>query len=158
MMRDTVGKISRDLVISSSSDTHSSADQMRENLTEYDKNIYECIGIGKKEYMFDFYVIVITKKEKLMPNVLRHYFLSRHSCPTPQYDEAVYRYHRKDDRIEFLWVVPSKETCQYFVMNALDVLDEEKELLNFVLQFTNGDLDLLAKKLNNEKDGLIIAE
>lgn len=158
MNRDTVGKISRDLVMSSGAETHSATDQMHENLKEYDNNIYECIEIGKKEYMFDFYVIVITKKEKLMPNVLRHYFLSRHSCPTPQYDEAVYKYHRKADHIEFLWVIPSKDTCDYFVVNSLNIAEEERELLNFVLRFTSGELDSFAKKLNNEVDGLIIVE
>lgn len=150
MIHDTVGKISRDLIIKSGDETHSVTEQMQENLSEYDKNIYECIEIGKKEYMFDFYIIVITKKEKLMPNVLRHYFLSRHSCPTPQYDEAVYKYHRTEDRIEFLWVVPSKETCEYFVVNSLSIIEEERELLNFVLQFTNGDLDIKAKQMNGE--------
>lgn len=156
MQRDTVGKVARDLLIKSGDENHSVNEQMSENLSEYDKNIYECIERSKKEFMFDFYVIVITKNEKLMPNVLRHYFLSRHSCPTPQYDEAVYKYHRKDDRIEFLWVVPSKPTCEHFVMNALTIPDEEKELLNFVLKFTSGELDALAQKLNNEKDGLIL--
>jgi hypothetical protein len=157
-MKNTVGKISLELANNLSDNTHSAHDQMRENLTEYDKNIYECIERSKKDFMFDFYVIVITKKEKLMQNVLRHYFLSRNSCPTPQYDEAVYKFHRKDEKLDFLWVVPSKETCDYFVANALNIPDEERELLNFVLQFTNGDLDARAKKLNNEKDGLIVTD
>ena len=156
MIHETVGKISRDLIIQSGDENHSPQEQMSENLSEYDKNIYECIELSKKDFMFDFYVIVITKKEKLMPNVLRHYFLSRNSCPTPQYDEAVYKFHRREERVEFLWVVPSKETCQYFVVNSLNIVEDERELLNFVLQFTNGDLDALAKKLNNEKDGLVL--
>jgi len=148
--RKTAGQISQELAVKSVDDSHSAHDQMRENLIEYDKNLYECIDDGKKSYIFDFYVIIITKKERLMQNVLRQYFLSRHSCPTPEYDQTVYKYDRKKDCPEFLWVVPSKETCDYFISNALQIPEEERQLLDFILQFTNGDLDKLAKKLNNE--------
>jgi len=55
-----------------------------------------------------FYVCVITKKERLMDNVLRNYFLARSTCPTPQYDQTVYKYHRDSGAIQFLWVLPSK--------------------------------------------------
>lgn len=150
MTRETVGKISQELAIKSLDDTHSAHDQMQESLNEYDKNLYECIESGKKAFMFDFYVVVITKKERLMQNVLRNYFIPRFSCPTPQYDETVYKYHRKEDYIEFLWVVPSKDTCEHMIQNALLIPSEEKQLLDFVLSFTNGDLDILAKKLNGE--------
>jgi hypothetical protein len=152
MPHKTVGKIATDLLIDAN-ETHSVNDQMRENLTEYDKNIYECIELGKKEYDNDFYIVVITKNEKLLQNVLRHYFLSRKSCPSPQYDEAVYKYHRSEERIEFLWVVPSKDTCEYFVVNSIQIPEEERQLLDFVLRFTNGDLNLVAKKMNGELFG-----
>ena len=37
-----------------------------------------------------------------------------------------------------------------FVINALEIVDEEKGLLNFVLKFTDGTLLAMAKKLNGE--------
>lgn len=153
MKPKTVGKIATDLLINAN-ETHSVTEQMQENLSEYDKNIYECIELGKKEYTGDFYLVVITKNEKLLQNVLRHYFLSRQSCPSPQYDEAVYKYHSSEERVEFLWVVPSKQTCEYFVVNSLQIPEEERQLLDFVLRFTNGDLNLLAKKMNGEIEGV----
>lgn len=151
--RKTAGQVSQELAVKSVDNSHSAHDQMRENLIEYDKMICQCIETGKKEFAGDFYVVVITKKERLMQNVLRNYFLTRESCPTPQYDEAVYKFHKKDDRIEFLWVVPAKDVCEYIIENALLIPEEERDLLNFVLQFTNGDLDVLAKKLNGEIEG-----
>ena len=43
-----------------------------------------------------------------------------------------------------------------FKQNALQVVDEEKELLRFVLQFDDGTLLKLCKKLNGEETDTII--
>ena len=92
----------------------------------------------------------LTKKEKLLNNVLRNYFFPTQACPTPTWDQAIYHYHSADDRLEFLWVIPSKDTCELFQENALYIVPEEKELLRFVLDFEDGTLLRLAKKLNKE--------
>ena len=123
-------------------------EQMREQLSEYDQNMFDCIGDAKNKYPTDFYVTVITKKERLMPNVMRNYFFARHSCPTPDYDQTVYLYTRTDDSIEFLWVIPSKQTCLYMVTNPLEI--QERELLQFVLDFADGTLMKKSMILNKE--------
>ncbi len=151
MKRDTVGKLSSEL-LKQESPTNSPIELEREMHTEYDKNIDECITSGKKKYNHNFYVIVITKRERLMPNVFRNYFFARETCPTPDWDQAVYRFMRSVDAIEFLWVIPSKDTCEHLKQNALYVSSEEKELLHFVLDFSDGTLLKLAKKLNKEKE------
>ena len=151
MKRDTVGKLSSEL-LKQESPTNSPIELEREMHTEYDKNISECIDSGKKQYNHNFYVVVITKRERLMPNVFRNYFFPRETCPTPDWDQAVYRYMRSVDCVEFLWVIPSKDTCEHLKQNALYVSPEEKELLNFVLDFSDGTLLLMAKKLNKERE------
>ncbi len=124
---------------------------MREQLTEWDNNIELAVEQGLKDYMVgDFYVVVSTKKERLLPNVLRNYFFTRFSCPSPEYDQTVYRYHRADDALEFLWVVPSKDACQHFYNNPLQTSEDERELLEYVLSFLDGTLLNRAKKLNGE--------
>ena len=151
MTRETVGKIATDLLPNQIDDTHTAIDQMREQLTEWDKNIELAVEQGLKDYMVgDFYVVVSTKKERLLPNVLRNYFFTRFSCPTPEYDQTVYRYHRADDALEFLWVVPSKDTCHHFYNNPLQIEGDERELLEYVLSFMDGTLLYKAKKLNGE--------
>ncbi len=153
MTKQTIGDISSKLIIKQSDDTHSAHEQMEENLTDYDKNLYECVESAKSIYVIgDFYVVVTTKKERLMPNVIRNYFFSRYSCPTPEYDQIVYKFHRKDEQIEFLWVVPCKETCEIMRLDPLNVPTQEKELLDFVLSFEDGTLLKLSKKLNNEEE------
>lgn len=150
MKRDTVGKLSWDILSNAAVPDYSAEEQMREQLEEWDKNIEEAIESGKKTYTGDFFLVVETKKEPKLQNVLRNYFIPRLTCPTPQYDNTVYKYHRIDDRIEFLWVLPSKATCIMMKEYAVDIPEEQKELLKFVLDDADGTLLRLCKKLNRE--------
>jgi|SoiMetStandDraft_2_1073263.scaffolds.fasta_scaffold00037_5 hypothetical protein len=150
MIRETVGKVSSDL-IKKPHETTSPVEQMREQLGEYDKNIMECVERNKKDFPGDFYVVVLTKRERLMQNVLRNYFYGRVSCPTPDWDQAVYKYNRKDDGIIFMWVIPSKQSCEEMMMNKHLIPLEEYKLLEYVLAFHDGTLLRIAKKLNGEK-------
>lgn len=150
MNKETVGKLSSDLIIKQVDDTHSATDQMKEQLTDWDKNIMECVERGKKDFADDFFVVVITKKERLMQNVLRNYFTCRHSCPTPEWDQTLFRYERSLEKLTFLWVVPSKDTCEFFTRNALQIQGEDKQLLKYVLDLNDGTLLRTAKKLNGE--------
>jgi len=149
MLRKTVGKLAHDLMLKDQ-ETRDPIEIQREIHKDYDKHIQECVDRTKKEHDGDFYIVVITKKERLMKNVLRSFFLGRKSCPTPEWDQTVYKYHRSDDRIEFLWVVPAKDVCEHFKDNMLVIDDKERELLKFVLDYQDGTLLALSKKLNNE--------
>lgn len=151
MTKDTVGKLSSELLPKQVDDTHSAHDQMLEQLSDYDKNIFACAEHGKSQYHGDFYIVVTTKRERLLSNVIRNYFLTRLTCPTPEYDQVVYRYNRADESIDFLWVIPSKDACQFMQSHALEIPKPEHELLNFVLRFMSGDLLKEAKKLNGEQ-------
>ncbi len=122
----------------------------REMHKDYEKHFWEAFETGKKEYAGDFYIVVLTKKEKIMQNVLRNYFVSRKSCPTPNYDQTVYRYDAADDRIDILWVIPDKQTCQIFVSHPLEVVPEERELRDYILDFADGTLFSKMLELNNE--------
>jgi hypothetical protein len=145
----TIGKIATELA---AQDTHAQSpiELEREMHKEYEENIHQCIERGKQEHPGDFFLVVLTKKERLLPNVLRHYYLHRATCPTPDYDQTVYRYFRQHDAHEFLWVVPDKYTCEGLRDNALHVNELERDLLRFVLDFYDDTLMKLSKKLNGE--------
>jgi hypothetical protein len=149
--RETVGKLSSDLIKESHHYDHTANEQMREQLKDYDKNIDTCLERSKKEFEGDFYIVVLTKKERLMQNVIRNYFAGRKSCPTPEYDQVVYRYNKKGNHLEFLWVVPAKDICTLMIQNALNLPSEQRMLLEFVMDFVDGTLFKKAKKLNGEK-------
>jgi len=156
--RPTVGALAVQAQQNAVDNNHSAHEQMLMQLSEYDRNLYECVERCKKDYSGDFFVVVLTKKEKLLQNVIRNFFYGRLSCPTPDYDQTVYRYVREEDVIEFIWVIPSRQTCFWLKDNVLSILPEERELLNFVLQFADGTLYKLAKKLNKEQDDSILIE
>ena len=120
---------------------------------EYGDKLFDTVAKGKQEYPEEpvFFIEDITRQERLLMNVLRHTLFPRISCPTPNYDQTVYRYKKKDDTLELVWTVPSPETCAYYLHNSLMVAPEERELLNFILDFKEGRLELLARRLNNEE-------
>ena len=150
MSKETVGSKASIAKKDEKYNTHSPIEQMREQLSDYDCNIQEAVIEGKKEVHGDFYIVVVTKKERLMDNVLRNYFVRRTTCPTPEWDQIVYKYHRHDDHLEFLWVIPARDVCSFLIHNAIDCPKEQKELLGYVLDFNDGTLTKRAKALNGE--------
>jgi hypothetical protein len=150
MERDTVGKLSTELLQRDVHGDITAGEQMQEQLSDYENNLLECINLRKDNFPGDFYIVVITKRERLMQNVLRHYFFARESCPTPHHDQILYKYHRKEERLEFLWVIPDKESCKDIKNNALDIDPSLKQLLQFVLDYSDGTLDKKAASLNGE--------
>lgn len=153
--QETVGKVSLDL---SQKDPYSRdpIELQREMHKDYVSNVIECINRSKKDFPNDFFVVVITKKERLMPNVLRNYFTARLTCPTPEYDQTVYKYLSKREDLEYLWTIPSKDTVSLLINNALEVSPEERELLMHALSFTDGTYFRKAKELNGEADDSIL--
>lgn len=151
MERDTVGKLSSELIPKAVDNTHTAEDQMREQLADYEKNVWLAVDEGKKKHADDFYVVVLTKKERLMENVLRNYFFTRNSCPTPEWDQTLYKYYRKYDALNYLWTIPDKHTCEMF-KTAKEISSEEMQLAKFVHDFHDGILMKVAKKLNNEQE------
>ncbi len=148
--KQTVGSASLDLMLKNHAQA-SAIDYEREMHKEYEREIFHCIDAHLTKIDGSFFVVVLRKQERLMSNVYRNFFLARKSCPTPTYDQVVYKYHRDLDAVEFLWVVPDMETCAVFTRNALQIDAQEKQLLKFVLDFNDGTLDRLAKTFNNEE-------
>ena len=146
----TVGSAAVELQKNASNDTHSVIDQTEKQISEYYANLVQCVNENKSKFEGDFYLVVITKKERLLENVMRNYFFARVSCPTPDYDQAVYKYDHKGEQVTFIWVIPDKETCLMMINNTALIAPEEQQLLQFVIDYSNGELFRLAKKLNGE--------
>ncbi len=150
MERDTVGKLSTDLLQHDIYGDQTAGDQMSEQLREYEDNIYTAIASGKANYSSDFFIVVITKRERIMSNVIRNYFFARLSCPSPDYDQTVYHYHSEDEHLEFVWVVPSPVAVKDIIKHRHDLDMSLYGLLKFVLEFLDGTLEAKARKLNGE--------
>lgn len=150
MAKETVGKISSDLLQKTpeSTDPIEIERAMQEN---YLDELKACVEKHLTIFSDNFFIVVITKNERLMPNVFRNYFFARQTCPTPDYDQTVFLYNRPLDQIEYIWTIPSQEASHHLKENALQVHPSERGLLDFVLQFADGSLYKLAKKLNGEE-------
>ena len=155
--RDTIGKISSELLAKDYGPVNV-IDQQREMQKEYIDNLVKCVEDHKKDFPGNFFVIVETKTEPLMPNVMRNYFFARWTCPTPTYDQSVFRYNRQDESIEYLWTLPCKDAC-YHIKDNIAIIDKSnQELKYFVLSLFDGSLLRKAKSFNHEKDETILLE
>jgi hypothetical protein len=130
----------------------------REMQKGYIDELSKCVVEFRKKCSADFWVVVLTKRERLMENILRFYYFGRHSCPTPDFDQSLYFYDSKAEEIRFVWSIPDKDTCHHLRNNALYVHDSERNLLQFILEFFDGTLFEKAKRFNKEvKDSPILA-
>jgi len=142
--------------------SHTVADQMSEHLKNYEQKFYSCVDEAKKTYTGDFYIVVLQKREGILEKkiaqsrpidgVLKRYFVARQSCPTPNYDQTVYKYHRDDDRVEFLWTIPDRSMSWFIKENYLSLDPEYQQLVKFIFAFDDGSLLQLAKTLNGEHE------
>lgn len=150
MTKQTLGSIIKDLS-QKSQETTTIIDQQRAMQEGYMKNLLEAVDRGYKKYPGDFFIDVEKKAEVVLNKTFRTYYIDRLTCPTPNYDQDVYRYNRQKGEIEYLWSIPDKETTLTLIENALEVVPEEKSLLNFCLKFADGTLFRLCKQYNGEK-------
>lgn len=149
--KPTVGELSAKLLKNVSDNKHTAYEQMREQLTDYEKSIYECYHANRNTYKDVFYIVVLTRGDKSMKNVLRNQFFARHTCPIPDYDQTVYRCNKLTYIPQFLWTVPCQDRCQMMYECASQVPPEEYCLLKYVMEFYDGTLLKLAMQLNNEE-------
>lgn len=118
---------------------------------DYVEQLYETVDRGRKQYpSTNFYVVVLMKREKLMKNVLRNYFLYRLSAPTPNYEQTVYLYDYKSDELKQLWFVLDKESVYFYIKNRNIVGPEDYDLVKSSMDFVDGTLYAKALKLNGE--------
>jgi len=114
-------------------------DTEREANKEYVSEIQKCVN-AHSSWDDPFYVVVCIKKEQLLENVIRRYFLARQSLPTPQWDQDVWRYDPKSGNLEYLWSLPDENTAKWMAGNPNDIHPEQHQLLQFVLDFLDKKL------------------
>lgn len=130
--------------------THSAQDQADEHLKTYEDEILKCIKNGKKHFDGDFYIEVLFCMDRIIPDARKTIFAARRTCPTPFFDHAVYKYTKKDDQLQYLWIVPDKDLCELYRYKIGDIPGDEKELYNNIISYYNGDLAKIEYAENNK--------
>lgn len=121
------------------------------NFDDYTKELELCIQDGKKLFPDDFFIEVSLSKT-IWQKVLKNNFKARLSCPTPNYDQTVWRYNDTTQQVEYIWTIPDRNTCMFMYMNKEKIDNSQKELLQFVLDFSDGTLLRRCKQFNNEDE------
>jgi len=152
----TLGKKAIDAINKGDGYLVSPIDIEKSTQEEYIKEIHKCVDINKKQFTKEFYITVISKKEFLLPNVMRKYYLAQQTCPTPTFDQTVYHYNIADENLQFIWVIPDRDTAIAMMHNPLQV--KETELFKYVLDFYDGTLLAEAKRRSGEKSDSNILE
>lgn len=150
---ETVGKVATELW-DKQLDTRNVQEIISASMSRAELAFDEAIKDGKKKWHGQSFFIVALSRDfrKLMYKTLMNQFVARQTCPTPNYDQHVWRYDFHSGQTEYIWSIPCKEACHYLKDNALLVAPEEKELLRYVLEYADGTLYKKCKKLNGEKE------
>ena len=124
----------------------------------FEYQIFECLDRGRHMWPGeDFFIEVQIKKERLLQNVVRQYFIPKRACPSPQFDQIVYHYQARDESITFLWVIPDWGTVEKLCAFGGFVTKEQNDLIQFCRDFKSGELLKKAMVLNKENiDGKVI--
>ncbi len=123
------------------------------NTTEdsFENQVRIAVERGCSQFEGSFFVVVLFKKERLLKNVVRQYFFPRKSCPTPEYDQVVYKYFPKEEKLDFIWVIPDKQSVIDLALMGDDLPLEQRQLVQFARDFTSGELDKKCELLNQSK-------
>lgn len=121
-------------------------------LRSYMDNVWTAVERGKKDLEDSiFFVVVTLKGEGILHKTLRNQFFYRRSCPTPTFQQTVFRYLRKDDMLEYLWSIPDPKSAYDYKYYPEAVPPHKYEVLRNVLDYFDGTLDDLCLKFNNEE-------
>lgn len=105
-----------------------------------------------KTWTDPYYIVVITKKEKILYNVIRRYFFARKSMPTPTWDQTVFRYEPKKGDLFYLWTIPDPETAAWLASFPQDAPEGYEKLIEFVRDFASDRLyQRFHRKWHNEE-------
>ena len=148
--KETIGALA--LKAAATNDGTDKVMEIAEAMAEsYPEEIFKAVDRGIAEYPnMDFYIVVLTKRERLMKNVLRNFFLVRLSPPTPAYEQTVYKYDHKKDEVEMVWFVLDKESVYFYIKNRKLVGPEDYDLVKSSMDFVDGTTFAKALKLNGE--------
>lgn len=107
----------------------------------YFENLIECANRGLQQYgrTNPFYICVQTRRERLLPNVIRSQFYVRQTRPLPTYDLALFWYNPKEERLEFVWCIPDKESFNEILLSG-GIDPEQRDLYAFCKSFRDGTL------------------
>lgn len=136
--KETVGKKAYEL-LSKSPERINVIDMQREMQKSFFDNMQDIVR-KHKTYADRYYILVILRRERLIPNAIRQQFVVRKSRPEPFYDSTLYSYSNKTGDLTYCWSIPDQDTCEYLLRPDTNLSKEYDQLKNFVKKFADGTL------------------
>lgn len=143
-MPETVGKIAYDLL--ENPDKKQSVVETQQSMqTGYMDEIQTAAerAINESQYpdQDEFYVIAMRKRERHMVNVVRMFYYTRATRPTPAWDIDVWKVDQKKGDLFYCYSLPDIKTGHMMLESPQDFLPEDSDLVSFVHQFANETLE-----------------
>lgn len=100
----------------------------------------------------DFYIVLLmwTDYMTMTPNSLA---LARQSCPSPGYEQTLWKYHHISGELKLMWHIPDKFRCFDIKNDPFKYMSDPKwaEVAKDVYRMNSGELDALEFKENGGK-------
>lgn len=128
--------------------------ELRELQREFNKDymdeLFKAAITGKKRHTEhdNYFVVVLMKRDRLMRKKLTNYFTTRVTCPTPAHDQSVYTFNKKTEDLQFLWVIPDKETCRSMYTQRYNIDQLHSSIMPYVVDFVEGRLNSYERQFN----------
>lgn len=105
----------------------------------------------------DFYLVLVKTNDMTSKEPLDNVFVRR-SCPTPGYNQNVFKYHHLTGTLEFLWTIPRQHIYWHMYKNrSYYILDPKyKRQTAFIVSMESGKLLDWVKKENGELPDAVI--
>jgi hypothetical protein len=107
----------------------------------------------------DIYIVLVPTNQRTKEMLPMDNVFIRLSCPTPGYNQNVFKYYAATGTAEFLWSIPRKAIYWHLYKNKNYYLQNHKTKARtaFVIMMENGDLLKWAKKENKELPDAVIS-
>jgi hypothetical protein len=101
---------------------------------------------------------VLAMKTERVGGVPRTWVFARQSCPTPTYQQSVWKCHHQTGALEYLWCIPDQVLYWHVIHNAHKYINDAETagMAKFCLLMESNELIEWVIKENGEKpDGVI---
>lgn len=125
-----------------------SLDHSNEINKNEDAKLHEKYKEGLKKYPNkDFYIYCLLRSDPMLPTSYAAVWGTRRICPTPSFDQVLFKYMKKIKALYIMWSIPNVKSCVRYMNIPIKELRtaEREQYEKWVIPFYNGELEKLAK-------------
>jgi hypothetical protein len=101
----------------------------------------------------DFYLVPIIRRNKLTGKLeIPPLIITRHSCPTPVYNQHVFIYDHTKKQVTWMWTIPTQYKHLHYLQNSKELLLDplQRQQVELCIAYESGQLLDQVKRINKE--------